>query len=88
MSALRDTVAAALARCTSCCLDVDEERAAVAEEVVDALLARPEAQLVRAVFANAPTGGTRLIVMREIGGRREAEVLDAAARLAGLDGVA
>ena len=34
----------------------------------DALRARPEAAFLRHLFANAPNGGTRIVVMREIGG--------------------
>lgn len=65
------------------CLDNEAEREAVAAALISALHARPDAQRIRAAFANAHSPGTRIIVMREIGGKREGELLDAAARLAG-----
>lgn len=85
---MRSTVTiieAVLEHCSSACLDSQEERAEVASRLVAALLEQPDAVLVRAAFAHAPTGGTKLIATRGMGGRREAEVLSAAARLAGLE---
>ena len=79
---LRDAIMAALERRASHALDSDEEREAVVTEVLSALAHHPDAVALRQAFAHAPTGGTKLIVMRGVGGRREAELLNAAARLA------
>ena len=78
-------IAAVLEHCSSSCLDNETERAEVASRLVAALLEQPDAALVRAAFAHAPTGGTKLIATRGMGGRKEAKVLSAAARLAGLE---
>lgn len=84
---LRETIARALERCASLCLDETAERAVVADAVLYALAQHPDAQLIRREFAAAPTGGGKLVVTRGIGGKREAELLSAAARLAQCDEV-
>jgi phosphoheptose isomerase len=78
---------AALERCSALCLDSEEERERVATDVLGAIAEHPDAVLIRRAFEHAPTGGTKLIVMRGVGGRREAELLNAAARLAQCDEV-
>ena len=80
--ALRSIIERALQRCSSCCLDNDEERRVVADAVLAAIANTADAHLIRQAFSNAPTGGTKLIAMRGLGGKREADVLNAAARLA------
>jgi hypothetical protein len=82
---MRDTVLRALERCSSCALDTDEERGVVADAVLAALRASPDACLVRRELEAAKSGAGALAVTRGIGGKREAELLCAAARLAGMD---
>lgn len=84
-STLRETVRAVLDRRVELELNVRADRDALEAELVAALLARPEAAFLRHLFANAPNGGTRIVIMREIGGLLEGHALDAAARLAGVE---
>jgi hypothetical protein len=84
---LREAILAALERRASHALDSDEEREAVASEVLSALAHHPDAVLIRLAFEHAPTGGMRLSAMRGLGGKRESLVLSAAARLAQMSGV-
>lgn len=79
---IEGAILAALERMSSRCLDDQGERHEVARAVGDALRAHPDAQLVRRAFEAAPSATGKLIVMRAIGGRLEADVLSAAARLA------
>jgi len=55
----------------------------LAKRIVARLDADPDAVLVRAEFAHAPTPGTKIAVLRGIGGMREGDLLEAAHRLAG-----
>ena len=84
-STLREVVLDVLARSSELELNVREDRDVLATRLADALRARPEAAFLRHLFANAPNGGTRIVVMREIGGFLEGHALDAAARLAGVE---
>lgn len=81
----RAWILGALSRCSSMCLDNAEERERVADEIVRVLRDDPDARLIRTAFEGAKTGGTRIIAMRGYGGRIEANILDAAARLAGCE---
>lgn len=78
----RDAFLAVLERHASI-VDDEDERQLLATALHQALLSAPDATLIRRAFEHAPTSGARLIVMRELGGKREADVLDAAWRLAG-----
>lgn len=79
---MRDAIAAALARCSSLCLDNEEERAEVCDAIVAAIAASPDASRIRHFFANAPTDGTRLAALHGSNGRHQSEVLNSAVRLA------
>lgn len=76
-------LAAALERCHGLCLDVAEERAVILDALLAAVAQSPDAQLIRREFFSAYDGPTRLVVSRGLGGKREAALLTAAARLAG-----
>lgn len=80
---LRAHIRAALERNASACLDVHAERERVIDAILLAVRRTPEAVIIRTAFANAPDGGQKLIMMRTMGGKREADVLEAAGRLAG-----
>jgi hypothetical protein len=84
---LRRAIERALERCSSSCLDNVAERAVVADAVLAELAMHPDAVAIRQAFAHAPTGGGKLVVMRGVGGKREADLLSAAARLAQCDEV-
>jgi hypothetical protein len=79
---MREVVLRALERCASMGLDTDEERGVVADAVLSALAATPEAHLIRTELANARSSAGYLVVTRAIGGAREGRLLEAAARLA------
>jgi len=84
VSVLAAAIGAALSRCEHCSLDSDEDRAEVAARVESALLDSPDAALIRAFFASAPTDGTRLIAMAASTGAVQSRIIEAAARLAGV----
>lgn len=83
-SSLRETVRAVLDARSELELNVREDRVVLEAALVEALRARPEAAYLRHLFSHAPNAGTRIVVMREIGGLHEGHALDAAARLAGV----
>jgi hypothetical protein len=79
---MRDTVLRALERCSSCALDTDEERGVVADAVLAALRAAPDAVLIRRLFENAATPGTRIAVVAS-DGKRLSAAIESAVKLAG-----
>ena len=81
----RDRIMSALEICSASCLDNAAERECVADVLMRVLRDDPDAALIRKAFEGAKTGGTRIIAMRGYGGRIEADILDAAARLAGCE---
>lgn len=84
-TSMAHVVNSVLAKNASRCLDNEHERNEVARALLDALRSRPEAVAWRQAFLRAPSQIGKLVVMREIGGDAEGELLQAGARLAGDD---
>lgn len=83
-SSLAGVVRGVLDQYASHALDNETERTTVADAIIRALEARPEAVALREAWADSPTEATLIIAMREAGGDLEGTLLGAAARLAGL----